>query len=270
MQELSGFVGIEWSSISNPEQFNYNIATFCDRNDVGILSDVNSRYKYVKQVDSYLGYHVVRDPRDILVSSYFSSLKTHSASNWPELETHRAALSEATREDGLFLEIDFIADVFEALENWNYEDPRILEVKMEDLMQDNYSGFMKIAVHLGLVDEGDESTSSILVQTRNQLRLLRNRLAEKSSTLSWLASYPERIPVLNLLGIIHRNRFAAKAGGRGPGKEDSNSHYRKGVSGDWRNHFTTKIEQEFKARYGELLIQLGYEEDRHWSFKHAI
>ena len=214
----------------------------------------------------FRGFHVVRDPRDILVSSYYSSLKTHSSENWPELDGHRKKLRSHSREDGLLLEMDFITDVFEALASWKYDDPRVLEVKMEDLMRNNYTVFLKIATHLGLVDENDESTSSISIQTKNQFRLIRNRAAASTPATKWLAAYPKKIPVLNLLGIIHRNRFAAKSGGRLPGAEDQGSHYRKGVAGDWRNHFTKKIENEFKMRHGNLLVKLGYEDNLDWTF----
>ena len=35
-------------------------------------------------------------------------------------------------------------------------------------------------------------------------------------------------------------------------------------SGPWRNHFTSKIREAFKTRYGQALIDLGYEEDMDW------
>ncbi|MCC5997012.1 MAG: FkbM family methyltransferase [Oceanicaulis sp.] len=35
-------------------------------------------------------------------------------------------------------------------------------------------------------------------------------------------------------------------------------------SGPWRNHFTSEIRERFKERYGQALIDLGYEEDMDW------
>lgn len=40
--------------------------------------------------------------------------------------------------------------------------------------------------------------------------------------------------------------------------------FRKGQIGDWKNHFTEKHVSEFKKRYGNLLIELGYEFDLEW------
>ena len=52
--------------------------------------------------------------------------------------------------------------------------------------------------------------------------------------------------------------------GRKEGQEDQNSFYRKGVSGDWRNHLTESGQALFKSLAGDLLIRLGYEKDHNW------
>ena len=77
-------------------------------------------------------------------------------------------------------------------------------------------------------------------------------------------SCPDKVSVLCLLGIVHRNHFEAKAGGRIPGVEFQNSHYRKGRGGDWRNHFYGKVKERFRECHGELVIKLGYSQDMDW------
>lgn len=62
---------------------------------------------------------------------------------------------------------------------------------------------------------------------------------------------------------IERCQFERRAG-RARGVEDPASHFRKGIAGDWRNHFTPAVVQEFKARFGHLLVKLGYEQDGRW------
>jgi hypothetical protein len=64
--------------------------------------------------------------------------------------------------------------------------------------------------------------------------------------------------------VIAANRFEARTGGRKPGAEDPTSHERKGVAGDWKNHFTDRVAKVFKDRYGELLVAAGYERDDRW------
>lgn len=52
--------------------------------------------------------------------------------------------------------------------------------------------------------------------------------------------------------------------GRHRGEEDIANHYRKGVAGDWRNHFTDRVTDAFKKRFGQVLIDTGYEADQDW------
>lgn len=52
--------------------------------------------------------------------------------------------------------------------------------------------------------------------------------------------------------------------GRQPGEEDVKSHGRKGIAGDWKNHFTRRLGELFHSRYGELLKGGGYEKDATW------
>jgi hypothetical protein len=46
--------------------------------------------------------------------------------------------------------------------------------------------------------------------------------------------------------------------------EEAASFYRKGIAGDWKSVFTEQNKQEFKAAAGDLLIELGYEENSDW------
>ena len=63
--------------------------------------------------------------------------------------------------------------------------------------------------------------------------------------------------VLNRL--LRKYSFQMLAGGRPPGEEDENSHYRKGVPGDWKNHFSPAHVDKFKATTGDLVTLIGYD-----------
>lgn len=75
-----------------------------------------------------------------------------------------------------------------------------------------------------------------------------------------------RLPVTRerLREVVPANRFEALTKGRQRGREDACAHERKGVVGDWRNHFTPRIAEAFKDKYADLLIATGYERDSHW------
>ena len=52
--------------------------------------------------------------------------------------------------------------------------------------------------------------------------------------------------------------------GRKQGVEDRTSFKRKGISGDWRNHFTQEAGELFDRYCGDVLVRLGYAKDRNW------
>jgi hypothetical protein len=64
--------------------------------------------------------------------------------------------------------------------------------------------------------------------------------------------------------MIRCSSFEAVTG-RSAGVEDPNSFYRKGVSGDWKNHFTDQDRQLFSQIAGDLLVQMGYAMTADWT-----
>ncbi len=58
--------------------------------------------------------------------------------------------------------------------------------------------------------------------------------------------------------IIIGSRFENLTGGRKSGVEDITAHERKGVAGDWQNHFTPAVSIAFNERFGTLLVRSGY------------
>jgi hypothetical protein len=72
------------------------------------------------------------------------------------------------------------------------------------------------------------------------------------------------IPQETLRAVIREKSFENMSGGREKGEENVRSHYRKGVPGDWVNHFTPEVKRAFKDRFNEVLLETGYEEDDQW------
>lgn len=64
--------------------------------------------------------------------------------------------------------------------------------------------------------------------------------------------------------LVARHAFSRYSGGREPGVEDANSHFRKGIAGDWRRHFTPKVTECFKAMHNDVLVMAGYEKSESW------
>ena len=64
--------------------------------------------------------------------------------------------------------------------------------------------------------------------------------------------------------IIDDFSFQKLANGRNPGIENQRSHYRKGIAGDWINHFKPQHIDYFKAHYNDVLLKLAYETTADW------
>lgn len=63
------------------------------------------------------------------------------------------------------------------------------------------------------------------------------------------------------LSKFSRENFSAMLGG----VFQHNTFVRKGVAGDWRNHFSKQNVDDFKANAGGALLSLGYELNDDWS-----
>ena len=59
--------------------------------------------------------------------------------------------------------------------------------------------------------------------------------------------------------VVRRNSFQALSGGRAPGEADAGSFLRKGIAGDWKNHFDEECDALYRAVAGEALAAAGYE-----------
>ena len=205
--------------------FDRDLLAARNRHGFDLITYVNANYAYLKNI-AVRGVHVVRDPRDVLVSAYFSHRHSHPTDGWPELAEFRPYLQSVSLESGLLLELDFCSGVMTNMMSWPRQADGILSYRFEDLIEDNRAGFRRILGHLDLVD---------------------------------------KISMEDLDAIIDRWSFKKVSGGREPGETDSQHHYRKGVAGDWRHHFTPAVCWAFRRRYNELLLKLGYEENEEWS-----
>lgn len=107
-----------------------------------VLGLTNSSASVVRRVEceseDFLGLHVIRDPRQILVSNYFHHREGHPIVGktwvWKKLELDRPYLQKLSQEEGLIYELSNITgEIFETqLRTWR-GGPRILELRLEDV-----------------------------------------------------------------------------------------------------------------------------------------
>lgn len=95
------------------------------------------------------GFHVIRDPRDALVSEYFSRKLSHAVwSDW-HIEL-RDYLQAHSKEEGLIYLMDQHI-YFMQMEGWDLGvRHNVLDVRYEELLADEFGGFSRILDHLGI------------------------------------------------------------------------------------------------------------------------
>jgi len=254
-------MGLKLVIVHNPEMFNYDLEGFVRKEKPAFLSYTNADYEYVKHLSNFRGFHVVRDPRDIVVSSYFSDLYSHPTSNSPGFATRREELRNLSRDQGLMAEMEYRRGQFKRMYEWPYSLPNVIEVRMEDIIENPYQRFLEISRFLGILDEAHFGTKKRL---KHLFLAFARRIQHFSRGHPVIPISLNKIPAERLLGIIFENDFTRKSGGRKPGEEDVKSHYRKGVAGDWRNYFKEEHIAFFKSNYHDVLVKLGYEQNRDW------
>ncbi len=224
IQAVSSKAGLRVARHSNIAGFGGDIVSLHAAAPFDVWCFTNARYPIVQALE-VRGFHVMRDPRDIVVSGYFSHRNSHPLDGWPALTVHRDRLRSISKIDGLLVEMDFLRPIFEMMRQWE-PLPLVREVRFEELIRNPVETFDAIFTHLQIV--------------------------------------PMRIDEAALREIVDCQSFARMSGGRTPGEENAGHHFRKGVPGDWRNHFTPAHIEYFKERYNPLLLKLGYERDENW------
>ncbi len=230
LETLANSLGLRWECVSNPKWFGHDLQAYVENKGIDVLSFSNADRRYVEKLRGFRGFHVVRDPRDMVVSAYFSHLASHRTEYWPELVPHRERLARLSRSDGLLLDIEFTTRLptdgyelrpFQAMAEWDYKRAETLEMRFEDLIANPVEAFAAVVDHLGLPVNG---------------------LATERA--------------------VAANGFEVLSGGRRPGEEDAASHYRLGVPGDWRRYLKQSHLELLEERNGDIATLLGYEHRR--------
>lgn len=183
---------------------------------------------------------VVRDPRDMFVSFYYHETKYTKREE--SLGVNRYFQHDPTAD----LRDDFL----------NY-----LTVKLTKLTHPKFS-------YRNFVDSWVAQPNACLVRYEDLLEDCRREL------LRILDFANLDIEDDKLTRVINHNSFAqetARRSGRKrePGEADPTSFQRKGIAGDWRNHFNLEACQLLQHFEGGTLSKLGYEKNESWIDRYA-
>jgi hypothetical protein len=178
-------------------------------------------YAAIPKTSTFKTFYIVRDPRDAVVSWYYSARFSHNLID--PIPWLRERLNAVDFEDGMVFLIDTLAEwqFFDCQRSWfagGRADPSVRIFRYEDLAKDEVAFLRDLFGYLDIRMSNQEFT-----------------------------------------GLSERHAFAKYAKGRNKGTEDQNSHYRRGSSGDWQQKFTDRIRDHFYETTGDLTAVLGYQ-----------
>jgi hypothetical protein len=185
---------------------------------VSTLFVSHSRFQAIPKPERHRAFFILRDPRDIVVSSYFSLRTSHTPMG--DIPTVRPILQQKPKKDGLRYVIDHLAEkgVFKSLRSWQLapESPDLRLFRYEDLTGERQSEEVdRLMRHCGIV-----------------------------------------LPPAELDALLSRYSFSNMK--RDRDSAGPISHYRAGKAGDWSNHFDDELYEAFTAAAGDLVEVLGY------------
>jgi len=177
----------------------------------------------LEAVRPYRGVHLMRDPRDMIVSGYhYHKWAYETWVHRPDANgnSYQQKLNRVDRATGLFMEIDhFIFFYRDLLERWDCDDPDILEVRYEDLM----SG---------------------------------ERDVHYESIFRFLGCEGERLRIgIDMMRLFEAER---RTGRRSDAKRARHQHIRSGRSQQWRDELNPEHLAYIEAQLGPVLRKFGY------------
>jgi hypothetical protein len=226
-------VGTHWfngifSALATELQLKYQ---YCEQKDLesdtDLYLDDHSEVNY-SLLGPHVASHMIRDPRDIIVSGYFYHLWcTEAWCTTPRRQyagkSYQQVLKELPQNHGLMFELEHAGATIKPMHSWNYGNPSVIEIRYEDLIANEDSGFARIFSHYGFTERKHEIA----------------------------------------MAVVKQCSFSSVSG-RSLGEENRASHMRKGLPGDWRHHFTAEHKARFKELFPGTLAKLEYEADDSW------
>jgi Sulfotransferase domain len=197
------------------------------KGDENIFFQVDSLID-LNKLPPYRGIHIIRDPRDIIVSGMFYHEKTKEE-DWLMIKDakfgglsyqDKLASLNSFRDKCVFEMDNRGGQTIKQISLWNYKNRNMFEVKYEDLIQDyRLDIFSTMFRFLGF---GGLSLAYCLES-------------------AWYTSL-----------------FSGKV-------RKSGVHVRSGAPKQWEKYFTKGLAQDFLDRFGDVLVRLGYEANDEWA-----
>jgi len=192
---------------------------------IGVFFQPHSAFDLPTFPYPYRGLHLIRDPRDVVISA----ARYHPTANeawldypkpWLGAKTYRQSLiAMSSAEERIRFEMAHVGGrVIQAMAGFDSGNPDFLTIKYEDLVEDvDLVLFRRIFTFLGYPELQLDQLCQI---------------AREKSLFSGLVNRPD--------------------------------HIRSGVPAQWQKVFSRELSREFHACFGSALIRLGYEPNAEW------
>lgn len=243
---------------------------FCNKNNLVFQVRMGKQYEIPEGADfilfghspieiqnqpvGFLGVHVMRDPRDIVISGYLYHLRTtelwcihkdfdlsppidypnvpfsqrHRAEDWKKKYisslrgcSYQEKLRSLSQEDGIAFEMQHYGKwTIENMMEWDYRKNNILEIGFEEIMMDYESTFRRIFLYLGLAKK--QLDEAMRIARKHNI----NRKTEEE--------------VQSMVHVYSRQ------------------------TSKWHKYFSPMHKDLFLDMFGDCLITLGYESTNEW------
>ncbi|KAK7088605.1 sulfotransferase 1E1-like isoform X2 [Littorina saxatilis] len=169
--------------------------------------------------------HVLRNPKDIAVSLYFHRKQRHTYDDKGILQSLQDFVNCQPAQPGIQPGcLDDYAAYLREMERWEKEHPQVplMHLYFEDMKQSPLEAVKRLATFLGV--ESSESLCASVVEACSFSQL------KKAAETKEIQSH-------------HKDEI----------KGGKMNFYRKGEVGDWKNHFTVALNEQFDAAIAEHL-----------------
>jgi len=120
----------------------------------------------VELLRSFRGSHMIRDPRDVIVSAYFYHLK--ATERWllePRIDlegqSYQTRLRSLDKDAGIAFEMEHRATDIRAMDRWDYSHPDFLELRYDHVLADEEDSFRRLFRHYGFSERAVDRSVDI-------------------------------------------------------------------------------------------------------------